>query len=1464
MVRCAWMFVFIQSLGLCFVGCGLKSGKENQLIDVSSNLASEIQSNGNQADVKMASGCEGASAGSTEQRLRFEKDAVPFGDSCRQEIQLRVCNGQEWSAWNGTFAAEKCVVEKSLDCVGGTNGTTESRIRFKADAVAFGSQCEQEVQSRTCQSGVWTPWSGSFASGVCIIGEPKECDGARHGAMDTRIRYKASSAGFGGVCQGEPQFRFCNNGEFTEWSGSYVNDACSVQAAADCSYPSTPHGGLTTRIRYKDDAPPFGAQCESEIQVASCFNGQFSSYSGQSSFEKCEAKAPRSCEYRDGSGKLIQTVKHGESVSKTIYSAAEVEFGAQCEFENLTATCHDGSLTFGRSSFAEPQATCVVKKAAPCAAEDGTPVASGTTESTTRYLSATAPFGETCVPEISTRTCSNGVWTPWSGKSSFSQCEVAKPLSCGGVAHGDAESQVRYKQATVPFGELCQAEVQIRTCSNGSFTGWSGQATEVNCAILPPLMCGGTPHDAVQTRIRYAAESVPFGQNCASEVQSRSCFNGEFSQWSGSLNAESCSVLEAASCQGDVASGTTQSRKRYLEPQVDFGQSCADETQIRTCNNGEFTQWSGAYSEEGCSVRAPVSCGSTPHGGFETRTRYAASTANTNGQCLSEIQSRACSNGTFGGWSGQYASESCVELVPHVKSFEYSGTVESFQVPNGVTSLEIKAWGAGGCVFDETPNYAASHTADFGGAGGFSSAVISVQPGEVFSIQVGQGGQKTSSSSGGYPNGGAGYNGGCDGGGSSNVFLGTGTDKPIIIAGGGGGAGWYTPSGAQAQGNGAAGGGLIARSGERNPGAGGTQSEGGQLGNKKGALLVGGNSSGNGGSGGPGAGGGGYFGGASGVGGQGGSNGGGGGGSCFVGFAHDGTILSSNVSFDGSKDYIDPPGKYRLSGGRAYSNAKCLSGNGKNPPSQSDADYLAGTGFGGEKANAKQIPGYSQNWKTAVGGHGRVVIRYALPAHLVSQIVSTKTSPAGTQETSCASDEKFLPGLGCLFNEGDKYLIGVIKQNVINPVQVQGAVRLNDESKVIDDSRWEKIWHAADATAAGNWRLSAQMETSANGWETTAAPAANNIHLMKNANRLPLLKTLAAPVLTAYVYSLFHHETSGDSWTGMDYSGIIYGGPNGYGTFGWYNQAGNPSFFATAYSYASLRMRLWLYPSSVSLAGSSPALPAPRKSEFNHSGSVQSWTAQRAATAEHPIIIKAWGAGGATVSGGAAGGAGAYAELQVTSGVNAGDTLSVYTAGAGQPGSASRSGGGGGGASAVVKGSTVFVVAGGGGGSHAVAGSGYGGAGGGDTGEKGGPDGCAGGEGGAGALGATSGAGGPSNRGYQAGQSGHDGHGGNGGSGNGGATQAGTGGWGWRNGGNSGAVPGDGGGGGGGAGFAGGGGGGGGCWGMGGGGGSSFANSSFGAGRVVSGAKTEAGNQSDADNAGSGAAGVHGRVVIID
>lgn len=65
---------------------------------------------------------------------------------------------------------------------------------------------------------------------------------------------------------------------------------------------------------------------------------------------------------------------------------------------------------------------------------------------------------------------------------------------------------------------------------------------------------------------------------------------------------------------------------------------------------------------------------------------------------------------------------------------EYTGALQSFQVPAGVTSLLVRMWGAGGGgCWDYGPSSA-------GGGGAYVEGLLSVTPGKQLSILVGQGG----------------------------------------------------------------------------------------------------------------------------------------------------------------------------------------------------------------------------------------------------------------------------------------------------------------------------------------------------------------------------------------------------------------------------------------------------------------------------------------------------------------------------------------------------------------------------------------------------------------------------------------------------------------------------------------------------------------------------------------------------
>ena len=194
-----------------------------------------------------------------------------------------------------------------------------------------------------------------------------------------------------------------------------------------------------------------------------------------------------------------------------------------------------------------------------------------------------------------------------------------------------------------------------------------------------------------------------------------------------------------------------------------------------------------------------------------------------------------------------------------VTTFNYTGSMQTYTVPAGVTGLHIESIGGAG----------------YGtlGEGGSVEAVFTVTPGDVYQIFVGGGGGATTGgyNGGGVPGANATYGGG---GGASDVrFGGVTLADRIIVAGGGGGSGsncgvWTAEGGH--------GGGLIGQSGCdyscsdcQYTGSGGTQVSGGIAG-PTGHGSCGGNSNGFLGSGGSNlgaygtGGGGGYYGGGSG------------------------------------------------------------------------------------------------------------------------------------------------------------------------------------------------------------------------------------------------------------------------------------------------------------------------------------------------------------------------------------------------------------------------------------------------------------------------------------------------------------------------------------------------------------------------------------------------------------------------
>ena len=218
-----------------------------------------------------------------------------------------------------------------------------------------------------------------------------------------------------------------------------------------------------------------------------------------------------------------------------------------------------------------------------------------------------------------------------------------------------------------------------------------------------------------------------------------------------------------------------------------------------------------------------------------------------------------------------YVQGGAAGVPPGTQTFSYTGSIQNWTVPAGVTSLSFTAEGAQG----------GSGTAGYGvgGLGGRVQGSLSVTPGQALSIYVGQ---MPLSNIGGFNGGGNGANNtyGRGGGGATDIRIGgVALANRVVVAAGGGGGG--TNCFSANQNNGGVGGGATGGNGYQcnqqtnYVGFGGTQTAGGI--NLGGLGQTGGlGQGGNGGTTYGGGGGGGYYGGG------GGSYGGGGGGSSYV------------------------------------------------------------------------------------------------------------------------------------------------------------------------------------------------------------------------------------------------------------------------------------------------------------------------------------------------------------------------------------------------------------------------------------------------------------------------------------------------------------------------------------------------------------------------------------------------------
>ncbi len=306
------------------------------------------------------------------------------------------------------------------------------------------------------------------------------------------------------------------------------------------------------------------------------------------------------------------------------------------------------------------------------------------------------------------------------------------------------------------------------------------------------------------------------------------------------------------------------------ETDVDCGGPCATCADGRGCASGADCQ-SGACTESSC---ASASCGDGVVNGTDECDPGPGSIPTCDADCTAP----SCQDGFFNAAAGEgcddgndIARDGCAPncQVEQTIQYEFTGAVETYLVPPGVTRVRLFALGAKGGPDGATdPN-------GVGGRGGRAQGTLNVVPGDVLYIRVGEAGDAAVPAFNGGSSGTACFTGG----GASDVRLnGQGLQDRVIVAGGGG-AGYLGNGGGR-------GGGLSGTSSlvagtcsASNVAGGGTQTSGGSRGGDSsqqstdGALGVGGSCAGF-----AGGGGGGYYGG-----GGGGARCGGGGGASYIG-----------------------------------------------------------------------------------------------------------------------------------------------------------------------------------------------------------------------------------------------------------------------------------------------------------------------------------------------------------------------------------------------------------------------------------------------------------------------------------------------------------------------------------------------------------------------------------------------------
>jgi len=120
-----------------------------------------------------------------------------------------------------------------------------------------------------------------------------------------------------------------------------------------------------------------------------------------------------------------------------------------------------------------------------------------------------------------------------------------------------------------------------------------------------------TSHGGTATRVRYRNSAVDAPNSCRSEMQTITCHDGLWDYWSGSYQHATCQVR--AQCHSPTTShGGTTTRTQYESPIVNLPDTCTSQEQTRTCSDGQWTEWSGSYDYPSCFEQDAPTAKPTP------------------------------------------------------------------------------------------------------------------------------------------------------------------------------------------------------------------------------------------------------------------------------------------------------------------------------------------------------------------------------------------------------------------------------------------------------------------------------------------------------------------------------------------------------------------------------------------------------------------------------------------------------------------------------------------------------------------------------------------------------------------------------------------------------------------------------------------------------------------------------------